>query len=171
SGSTPDNQIRIPTTGSGYNYNIYWVEENNSSNAGSVTNVTGNYTITFPHPGTYQVEITGQFPRIYFNNEEERNKIVSIEQWGDIVWKSMANAFSGCEYLQIYATDAPDLSDVTDMSFMFYLASNINQDLNHWDVSNISNMIYLFNYAINFNGNISDWDVGQVERFQGMFRQ
>jgi len=55
-----------------------------------------------------------------------------------------------------------DVSNVTDMSWMFYNANSFNQDIGNWDVSNVTNMYGLFYSANFFNGDIEDWDVGNV---------
>lgn len=70
---------------------------------------TGNYTCDYGSPDTYQVAITGIFPQIYFNNTGDKEKILSIEQWGTIEWKSMMNSFSGCSNLAGQAIDTPIL--------------------------------------------------------------
>src|SRR5690606_39223519 len=170
SGSSGNNQITIPTEGTGYNYNIYWEEVGNSDNSGSATGITGDHSITFSSEGTYQVEITGDFPRIFFNREGDKDKILTIDQWGNIAWSSMESAFAGCTHVQGNATDAPDLSNVTSTARMFLLATEFNQDLNNWNVSNITDMNYMFNFAGSFNGNISSWDVSKVKNFEAMFR-
>src|SRR5690606_27707056 len=92
-GTSGNNQITIPTEGTGYNYNIYWEEVGNASNTGSATSITGDHPITFSSAGTYQVEITGDFPRIFFNREGDKDKILTIDQWGNIAWSSMESAF------------------------------------------------------------------------------
>ncbi len=167
-GTSENNQITIPTRGSGYNYDIYWESVNNLSINGTISNLSGDVTITFPAVGTYRVEISGDFPRIYFNNEGDRQKILTIEQWGSIGWTSMQRAFRGCNNLTIPATDAPNLSGVTDMSLMFSLAYSFNQPIGHWDVSNISNMAQLFQ-STPFNQDISNWDVGNVTNMTFLF--
>ena len=120
-GSSTDTQIAIPTTGTGYDYNIVWTEVGVPSNTGTINNITGDVTIDFPSAGTYRVEITGQFPRIYFNAasyrpDKDSRKLLTVEQWGSIAWTSMASAFSGCVNMRINAVDAPDLTNVTSMS-------------------------------------------------------
>ncbi len=163
-GTSTSTQITIPTTGAGYNYNVDWGDSSTS------TGVAGSTTHTYASAGTYTVSITGDFPRIYFNNGGDRRKIISVEQWGNIAWTSMANAFFGATNLRINAVDSPDLSGVTDMSNMFRsLFIYFNPDISSWDVSNVTNMSGMFNSAIAFNQDISSWDVSNVTNMNTMF--
>lgn len=175
---TSDGNILIPvqTSGLTYNYDIYWELPDVAS--GTLTGVTSDGIINVPEPGVYKVEITGTFPRIQlgrFNvSQADRDKLVEIEQWGEIEWESMAFAFYGASNLEITATDAPDLSNVTSLEGMFGEALKINSDLNHWDVSNIQTMRRMFQGKFDetsaFNGNIDDWDVSNVTDMQQMFQ-
>ncbi|NBC67330.1 MAG: BspA family leucine-rich repeat surface protein, partial [Bacteroidetes bacterium] len=168
-GSSSNTEIEIPTTGSGYNYDVYWEEVGNSSNNGSINGNTGDLTITFPAAGIYRVEIAGDFPRIHFNFRDDRQKILTIEQWGDIAWTSMEDAFNGCTNLTIPATDKPDLSGVISMEAMFRWATALNDDISHWDVKSIENMQDLFNFANTFNQPLSSWNVENVTNMRQMF--
>lgn len=173
SGTSNDNQITIPTDPSEelalvYNYEVYWEEVDNPTNNGSAAGLTGDYTIDFPASGTYRVEIMGQFPKIYFNNTGDKSKILSVEQWGDIVWEDMGNAFYGCDNIGINAVDAPDLGLVTNLRGMFR-ASSINQSINHWDVSNVVDMSHLFRDAIYFNQPLDNWIVSNTKYMNHMF--
>ena len=168
-GTSSDLQITVPTTGSGYNYRVSWEEVGNVSNNGEVGPFTGDAIIDFPNAGIYQVSISGDFPRIYFNNTADEEKILTVEQWGDQVWTSMSRAFMGCNNLTFTATDAPDLSQVTDMSNMFRAASSFNSDIGAWDVSNVQNMSEMFRSASVFNQDISAWDVSNVTSMYFMF--
>ena len=78
--TTTNETITIPTSNtSTYNYDIDWGDGNID------TNVTGNITHMYTTPGIQTVSITGTFPRIYFNGlAVDRDKILTIEQWGDI---------------------------------------------------------------------------------------
>ncbi|WP_109832643.1 BspA family leucine-rich repeat surface protein [Reichenbachiella versicolor] len=169
-GSSPATQIIIPTNGGGYNYFVHYENTSDPSINGIFGPFTGNATVDFGTAGTYRVTITGDFPHIYFNNTGDKDKIISIEQWGDNPWTSMRLGFYGCSNLTIAATDKPDLSAVTDMGGMFALATSITSlGPVDWDVSTVTNMNALFYYASNFNGDISSWDVSEVFDMQNMF--
>ncbi|MGV3762617.1 BspA family leucine-rich repeat surface protein, partial [Parapedobacter sp.] len=168
-GASGPTQISIPTTGSGYNYDIQWVSVADATMTGSLTGQTGDVTITFPAAGIYMVSITGDFPRIYFNDAGDKEKILTVEQWGNIAWTSMESAFYGAINLQVNATDAPDLSRVTSTAMMFGMATSLNNDLSHWDVSNVTNMELMFGNAWAFDGDLSGWDVSNVTNMGQLF--
>lgn len=165
-GTSTVTSITIPTIGGGYNYDVDWNNDGVFDDIG----VTGNITHDYGAAGTYTVAIRGSFPRIYFNDGGDKEKILSIEQWGTNLWRSMQGAFSGCINLDSNATDSPNLSIVTDMSHMFEGATTFNQDLNSWNVSNVTNMAFMFRNASAFNGNIGSWDVSNVVDMSSMFR-
>ena len=155
--------ITIPTfPGEAYNYNVDWGDGNVDRNQTAATHI-------YEEAATYAVRISGDFPRIYFNNSGDKEKIIAINQWGAQQWTSMGSAFNGASNLAGQATDAPDLSSVTDMSNMFSGASAFNQDIDDWDVSNVTNMTSMFQAAIAFNQDIDDWDVSNVTNMSSMF--
>ena len=165
--TTANESITIPTIGDGYNFEVDWDGDGifDETYAGTAPNPTHTYT----SPGTYMVQIRGDFPQIFFNFSGDRDKIMTIEQWGDIAWTSMEAAFRGCTNLTHNATDEPDLSGVTSLSFMFAHAQNFNGSIGDWDVSTITNMSYLFWNASSFNQDISNWNTASVTNMNGIF--
>lgn len=161
----PNMEVVIPVSTNGgftYDYTIDWGDGTTESN------ITGNASHTYVTADTYTIEITGDFPAIeLIDNTISSEQIYTIEQWGDIEWQSMYGAFANTSSLIINASDAPDLSQVTDMSFMF-INSGVNQSLNNWDVSNVTNMESMFSVS-RFDEDISGWNVSSVTNMSGMF--
>jgi surface protein len=62
-----------------------------------------------------------------------------------------------------------DVSNVTDMSYMFVGCKTFNQDLNGWDVSNVISMGSMFENCANFNQDLNNWDVSRVTGMSWMF--
>ena len=64
-----------------------------------------------------------------------------------------------------------DVSNVTDMSYMFHDCKNFDCDLSSWDVSNVTDMQYMFKncYKLKDNG-LENWDVSNVKNMNGMFK-
>ena len=62
-----------------------------------------------------------------------------------------------------------DVSNVTDMTQMFYNAESFNQPLNKWNVSKVTNMSYMFGGATSFNQPLDNWNVSNVTNMGGMF--
>ena len=86
-GTSANDAFTIPTTGTGYDYNV----DCNDDGTDEATGVSGDYTCDYSAlggAGTYTIRIkdhagdgTG-FPRIYFNNGGDKDKLLTIEQWG-----------------------------------------------------------------------------------------
>lgn len=161
-GTSDPNQITIPTREGGYDYDVDW------GDSSSDNGVTGDITHTYLEPGNYTVTITGDFPRIWFDDGGDRQKILSVEQWGSQVWSSMNNAFFGCSNMVINAVDSPDLSSATDMTYMLRESGVTTEDLSSWDVSHVQTMIGIFQET-SFNGNISIWDTSAATNMVGLF--
>jgi major membrane immunogen (membrane-anchored lipoprotein) len=164
SGNSNDDEIKITTFGDGYNYRVEWGD-------GTVSEgVTGDITHTYASTGRYTVTISGDFPQLYFPEESsDAAKLTSLEQWGTNQWRSMHRAFAGCLNLVSNAVDIPDLSNVTDMSWMFYKAEIYNQDISGWDVNNVTDMSLMFLESTAFNQDIGSWDVNNVKLMRLMF--
>ncbi|MCL6296735.1 BspA family leucine-rich repeat surface protein, partial [Jejuia spongiicola] len=163
--------ITIPTAGTGYSYDVDWSYDGATFNPES-TNVSGNATSTTLTAGTYTIAIRGVFPRIYFNNTGDKDKIQTIEQWGANPWTSMTQSFHGCSNLVLNATDTPNLSQASSMQSMFLGCSSFVDNggaINNWEVSTITNMQQVFQ-STSFNSPINNWAVSAVTTMSDMFR-
>ncbi|MCP3878464.1 MAG: DUF285 domain-containing protein, partial [Sulfitobacter sp.] len=162
-GTSADDTITIPIGAGTIDFTVFWGD-------GTSTDYTsGPATHTYASAGTYTVAIVGDFPGVNFVGGGDGDKLLTIEQWGNIAWQDLDDAFEGADNLVINASDAPDLSGVTDLSEMFYRATSINQDLNNWDTSNVTTMSLMFAGATSFDGDISGWDTSSVTDMSNMF--
>ena len=106
-GTSGTNQFTIPTSGTGYNYNV------ETSDGYTAIGLTGAHTITFPSgAGTHTVIITGTFPRILTNFAGDYRKIIETVNYGNVGWNNFINAFRGCENHRINALANADFSGV-----------------------------------------------------------
>jgi gliding motility-associated-like protein len=176
---TSNNQITIPAYTFGsltYSYEVSWTNLSNPGEGeGSNSGINGTFTISeMNNDDIYEVSISGDFPRIYFQNfnlsTADRAKILSIEQWGDQEWSSMSGAFWNCINLISNASDSPLLRITTSLRAMFSGAISFEGDLSNWDVSQIEDMSNMFSEAKSFNGDLQDWDVSNVTDMGSMFR-
>ncbi|MDA7731025.1 BspA family leucine-rich repeat surface protein [Flavobacteriaceae bacterium] len=62
-----------------------------------------------------------------------------------------------------------DLSNVTDISEMFFNQKTFNQDISSWDVSNVNRMVSTFTGTESFNQPLDSWDVSNVTDMNSMF--
>ena len=163
--TSANESILIPVGDARGTYTVTWGDANID------TDVSGHQMHTYETAGTYTVSIYGDFPQIYLPYyPENSSKLQSIEQWGDIRWESMRGAFSGASNMVYRATDAPDLSAVTDTSEMFRFASSFNGNLSTWDVSSVTDASQMFAYARSFNGDMSSWNVSGMTDMSKMLK-
>ena len=147
---------------------------------------------TYARAGDYNLVIEGLLEAWSFNNAGDKDKILSVEDFGDLGYKSLSGAFQGCTNLAAFeggvtssvtdmggmfshATSANpdvrdwDVSNVTYMNGMFHGATSANPDVRNWDVSNVTNMRSMFSGATSANPDVRDWDVSNVTYMNGMF--
>ena len=128
-------------------------------------------------PGTVKVKVfagNGTLTGLYMPGVDPI-KLVSVDHWGSNKWQRMDSAFFWAERMELKATDAPDLSEVTGTSGldgMFELCGNmsdVHDKIGTWDVSKIKSMKAMFKTAARFNRNINSWNVSAVTNMSGMF--
>lgn len=194
SGSSGNNQIRLPLESSGtYNFIVNWGDGTNNT---IISWNQAERTHTYASEGVYTIEIIGIIVGWRFNNGGDREKLLEIKQWGDLRLGNSGGYFWGCTYLNITASDSLDLtgtttlarafracqtidkiegmnnwdmSSVTVMNEMFTGAHIFNQDIGNWDVSSVTDMASMFIGTKDFNQNIGSWDVSSVTDMSAMF--
>ncbi len=162
-----DLDIQLPLR-SGYNYDftVSWgdgssseVKAHDDPAARHTYNAAGDYTIT----------IVGTLEAWYFNSGGDKDKIIAVENFGRMGWKNLNYAFAGCSNLTTFK--GGDVSQVTDMSFMFFDALSLAQlNTSDWNVSSVTDMSYMFIGALNLKSfDLNNWDVSSVEDMKYMF--
>jgi hypothetical protein len=159
-------------TGAEGDYEV--VAKQNNIVVATFNDLSGQETINLPSSRVYILEVTPKaingFNRIAFDNGGDKDKIIDIKQWGNIVWSSFERAFVNCENMLVTATDVPNLSNVTSMFFMFFGASISNPNTENWEVSNVTNMNRMFLFAFLANPNARNWDVSNVTNMILIFK-
>ena len=153
-----------------YNFSVDWGD---GSEIGMVNSFEDPDAIhTYSSAGLKTVTIIGTLNGFNFNeNATSKDLVVDVIQWGDMRLGNAGFYFAECINLTGFtATDAPILSEVTDMQRMFVGASSFNADLSTWDVSNVFNMEAMFFGAFAFNADLSSWDVSNVSNMNIMFQ-
>lgn len=191
-------QVTLPLMGS-YNVLIDWGDGTDESYLGSdqlksYTYATaGTYTVKifgqlerFGGPINITTGTSNGYPNA--------NKLLEVVSFGDIGLTSLAYAFMNANNLTSVPSVLPlsitslrgtfhsassfnnsnivvwDVSNVTDMHSMFFLASNFNQDIGNWDVGSVTDMSYMFAFDNSFNQDLGSWDVANVTTMRNMFK-
>jgi len=125
----------------------------------------------------YTIKITGRCDHFTFANGGDKLKLKTIESWGNIVWKTFANAFQGCSNMVANFTDTPILEKATALNSMFDNCFLFNANLNNWDTSKVVNMGAVFNGCTIFNNGaasgvagILTWDTSSCTDLNNFFR-
>ena len=85
----------------------------------------------------------------------------NISKWNVSNVKNMSYMFWDCKKFN-QDISSWNVSNITDMSYMFYKCTNFNHPISAWDVSNVTNMNGMFYECISFNRDISNWNVSNV---------
>jgi len=162
-GTSNPTSITVPMVGGPYD--VDWDDDGIFDQLG----LSGPVTHDFEVIGRKTIRIRGIYGSISFSNGGDKEKILSLDQWGTNPWTSMNAAFYGCVNLAVPATDIPDFSVVTNMRFMFYDASSAKPDVSNWDTSSVTNMSSMFGRAVSANPDVSNWDTSSVTDMSAMF--
>ncbi|GAB4403142.1 MAG: hypothetical protein Fur0028_16250 [Bacteroidales bacterium] len=138
---TATNQVRFYAQTQG-TVNYTWTcSPSGNSGSGSFTQNTANVLVTLSglniaSGDTLTLSMQPQnLRRLYNANGGSPNpdcqRLINVKQWGSVVWSSMQNMFYECSNLKIYATNTPNLSQVTNIVHMFLNATSFNQPLSN----------------------------------------
>ena len=97
------------------------------------------------------------------------NPKIKLEEIDTSKITNMSNLFANSIRTDFSGIEKWNVSNVTDMSFLFGNCENFNQDISNWDVSNVKDMSYMFKGCKNFNQDISKWDTSRAIDMQEMF--
>ena len=160
--SDSDRDITLPMMGT---YSILWGDGSHSPD------VSDSQFHSYDAAGIYTVTVLGDgLENIYLHGDPANaRQLRSIEQWGDTKWTTMNGAFGRAANMVYHATDAPNLSGVADMTYMFFNTASFDGNLSGWNVSSVTHMTYMFLGASAFNGDISGWDVSSVTNMYHTF--
>ena len=165
-GSAADTFI-LPTAGAGvYNYFVDW------GDGGAEQNVVVNTSQTkvYAASGTYQIKIRGTFPRIYFANGGDKAKLMTIDNWGNIKWSSMLQAFRGCANMQGAWLDCPNMTTASfSMNNMFWICVKFNYSISNFNTSTVTDMTEVLLGATSFNQSVANFNTANVTSMAGMF--
>lgn len=112
-----------------------------ASGSGVFTGATANIT-GLPADATIKIAIQPQNLRRFTSVESYfAYNLIDVNQWGNVPWISMENAFRLCSSLQVSATDIPNLAGVTSLANMFESCVLLNSpfNLNAWNISTVTN--------------------------------
>jgi len=134
-----------------YNYNIEWGDGKHSDG------VKGDAEHTYENPGTYQVLITGVLPLVFLCSDlgayRLPQKLISVDEWGDVEFKSTTYMFRGCYELETVDKNM-NFPKVTSMYHMFHDAKKLNSPM-VINVPESSGFDFMFYGAENFNSPIT----------------
>jgi hypothetical protein len=163
--TSDDLTYTIPCGDSGtYSASIDWGDENKS-------NITSfddsNLSHKFKKAGTYLIQTTGDLPQVFFDNGGDKDKIIDIPQWGDVIIENARSSYYGCSNLVITATDAPTITS-NSLFRMFRDCTSLAVELVNWDVSLVSSFATFLYGATSINPAIEGWDYSSATDLQFM---
>ena len=169
--------IKFPATSSGYGLMYEPIDANTGRPIGSsikINPASAGQVISGLTPGwTYRIYAVGPtFKQINFGDyPDNKDDIISVEQWGEAYWTSFERAFYECLNVDVIATDRPTLAYCPSLDRMFFGCTslvNANSSMSNWYTPHVKIMSGMFAGATQFNKPLN-WDVTNVETMAWMF--
>ncbi len=131
---------------------------------------TGEKTHTYTNAGTYNVIITGTltiFGNGLSGNTSNFSKLKRVISFGNIGLIQLNGAFKDATSLYQVPTVLP--TTITSLKYAFYGATIFNDpNILAWNVSNVVDMSFMFYNADAFNQPISNWTVSSLLKIDFM---
>ena len=148
-----------------YDFTVDWgdgtIEEITSLPDDGVTHV-------YRQAGQYQIVIEGIVEAwSFWRKPDSKDSLLRVDSLGAVGWKSLFGAFSECQKLTVVS--GGDVSEVSDMSFMFNAAPLVTPDVGTWDTSNTTRMSFMFEGATLADPDVSRWNTKRVQDLSYMF--
>jgi len=160
---------------------------------GSSSTFTSSASHSYSSTGNVQIQIKGVLPTFDTGTNSVNQYIYAIDSFGNM---GVTNIYLGnCSNLTSVPNYFPgsirafrfgrttgtcpindanivewDVSNVNNMSNMFFNCTSFNQPIGNWNTSNVLTMSNIFQGATSFNSDITNWDVSNVGSFNNAFR-
>jgi hypothetical protein len=155
-GISNSQQFTLPLA-SGYSYDLTVFWGDGSSNIITAYN-DSPLTHTYGVSGDYTVSILenslGKFGGIKFNNSGDKQKLLDLQAWGRLDWKTFSGAFFGCNVMQITATDhsTAKTSSVTDFYSAWYACTAMTGPFPLIDTSKATSFVHAWRECRSLTG-------------------
>lgn len=128
---------------------------------------------TYATAGEHTIIIKGKAEAWYFNacdvdpDTHSELKIIKVTNLGDLGWKNLEKAFCGC--LNLTTFEGGNVSEVTNMSGMFWSSGSLVANIKNWDTSKVTKMDHMFDGAGVDGMDLRGWDTSKVTTMEAMF--
>ena len=162
--STEGTIIKLPLpAGFNYDFVVDWGDGEVSEHSGAAA------AHAYEKTGVYTVRVSGLVEAWNFAAiPHSRNMLLSVEELGDVGWRSFQGAFAGCDELTVVS--GGNTSGVYTMHAMFEGADLVVPDTSEWDTHQVKSMTAMFMGTHAANPDVSNWDTAQVHSMHSMFR-
>jgi surface protein len=126
-------------------------------------NVAGLKSHIYSSAGDYIVQMTGNLEQLGngIDGYPNADKLISMTSFGYLGIISLAGVFKDAINLEVCPDFIPET--VTNLEYAFYGASKFNNELIlEWDLTNVVDISYMFFNAISFNQNIFIWNTASL---------
>ena len=169
--SSDDHSFALPLVATGtYDFTVSWGD---GSASVIRTYDQPEATHVYTGSGTYTLEIAGTLVGWAFNRGGDRLKVVNINSWGKMIIGAAGESgcFAGCSNLTINPTAGSPVSlATTSLTSCFRDCTSLNStNVATWDMSEVQNISRMFFGCTAFNVDLSSWNTAAVTDMSYLF--